>query len=310
MYSSIENPETLSKIAYWYYKRNLTQSEIAKRLGTTRQKINQIIGSLVDRGIVIIHINGINEEFQRLEHLIEKHFNLKRVSVLYTNDYFNDAAKELYALFENNQIIGLSWGTTLAETVNAMQEAHLKKSVVVQLAGGMNSKSNLVRPDEIARKLSSKLSCDFQSLYAPAFVNSHKLIDEMLKEKSLQTSLDFMSKCDIAILGVGTLDSSSTTSKESVFSKEFLSMLTKEGCVGDIAMLPYKMNGEFVDVKNIITVSKEILKKIPNTIILAKGKEKATAVIGAINTKCINSLIIDSELAEQIVNQLELKGDI
>ena len=40
------------KIAYWYYTLGMTQDEIAKRLSFTRQKVNQIINSLMDLGIV------------------------------------------------------------------------------------------------------------------------------------------------------------------------------------------------------------------------------------------------------------------
>jgi len=36
------------KIAYWYYTLGMTQDEIAKRLSFTRQKVNQIINSLMD----------------------------------------------------------------------------------------------------------------------------------------------------------------------------------------------------------------------------------------------------------------------
>ena len=36
------------KIAYWYYTLGMTQDEIAKRLSFTRQRVNQIINSLVD----------------------------------------------------------------------------------------------------------------------------------------------------------------------------------------------------------------------------------------------------------------------
>ena len=35
------------KIAYWYYTLGMTQDEIAKRLSFTRQRVNQIINSLV-----------------------------------------------------------------------------------------------------------------------------------------------------------------------------------------------------------------------------------------------------------------------
>ena len=46
------------KIAYWYHTLGMTQDEIAKRLSYTRQKVNQIINSLPDMGIVTLNIHG------------------------------------------------------------------------------------------------------------------------------------------------------------------------------------------------------------------------------------------------------------
>ena len=50
------------KIAYWYYTLGMTQDEISKRLSFTRQKVNQIINSLVDLDVVTINIHGYERD--------------------------------------------------------------------------------------------------------------------------------------------------------------------------------------------------------------------------------------------------------
>lgn len=54
----MERQSLYIKIAHWYYNLGLTQNEIAKRLSFTRQRINRIINSLADMGIVTIKVNG------------------------------------------------------------------------------------------------------------------------------------------------------------------------------------------------------------------------------------------------------------
>ncbi len=54
----MEDRSLYIKIAHWYYTLGLTQDEIAKRLGTTRQRVNRIINSLLALGIVTITVNG------------------------------------------------------------------------------------------------------------------------------------------------------------------------------------------------------------------------------------------------------------
>lgn len=299
--------ETLIKIAYWYYKRNMTQDEIAKRLAMTRQKVNKIIGSLVDLGIVEIQINGLGEDFTELEYEIEKHFNLNSVCIINADDFFSKAAQRLNPFFENNQTIGLSWGETLGATISMINHRRLKNSVVVQLAGGMNSKSTFVRPDEITRTLASKLGSKFHLLYAPAFVHSMELKEAIIQEDSVKTTFNYMKKCNLAILGVGNLHTDSTLGREGFIPKDLLTDMISAGCVGDVAMLPFKKDGTWHETGNIIGIDVETLKNIPNVVILAKGLEKTEAVIGAINTGCINTIIIDREIALNIAKQFDLE---
>lgn len=298
--------DTLIKIAYWYYKRNMTQDEIAKRLAMTRQKVNKIIGSLVDLGIVEIQINGLTEDFTELEYLIEKHFNLTCVSVINSDDFFPKAAERLNSFFESNQTIGLSWGETLGATVNMINHRRLKNSNVIQLAGGMNSKSTFVRPDEITRMLASKLGCKFHLLYAPAFVHSIELKEAIINEESVKTTFNYMKGCDLAILGVGNLRAESTLGKEGFIPTDLLNDMLAEGCVGDVAMLPFKKDGTWYETGNIIGIDVETLKSISNVVILAKGAAKTEAVIGAINTGCINTIIIDKHIAQNIADEFKL----
>lgn len=299
--------DTLVKIAYWYYKKNMTQDEIAKRLAMTRQKVNKIIGSLVDLGIVEIQINGLAEDFTELEYLIEKHFNLTCVSIINSDDFFSKAAERLNSFFENNQTIGLSWGETLGATVNMINHRRLKNSNVIQLAGGMNSKSTFVRPDEITRVLATKLGSKFHLLYAPAFVHSIELKEAIINEESVKTTFNYMKGCDLAILGVGNLRAESTLGKEGFIPTDLLNDMLAEGCVGDVAMLPFKKDGTWYETGNIIGIDVETLKNIPNVVILAKGAAKTEAVIGAINTGCINTIIIDKYIAQNIADEFKLE---
>lgn len=306
--------DNLVKIAYWYYKRNMTQMEIAKRLGMTRQKINQIIGQLEDLRVVEIHINGLVDDYAELEYKLEMHFGLKQVSIVdadnTSRDYFKDfgrkAAEVIAALLEDGQTIGLSWGSTLGETIRYIKNKKLKKSRVVQLVGGLNSSSKLVRPDEITRYIATKLGCDFHILYAPALVDSAGTREMMLKENSIADTFAVIQKCDIAILGVGELNQESTITKEGFMPKERVEALIRQGGVGDIAMHPYTREGVWLPNDNLIGIDCETLHSIPNVVILACGSKKAEAVTGAILTGCVNTVVIDKEMAKVIAKKQKL----
>ena len=69
------------KIADWYHTLGMTQDEIAKRLSFTRQKVNHIINSLPDMGIVTLNIHGYERDNIELENRMEEEFHLREAIV-------------------------------------------------------------------------------------------------------------------------------------------------------------------------------------------------------------------------------------
>lgn len=86
----MEEKNLYIKIAHWYYTLGMTQDEIAKRLSFTRQKVNRIINSLVDQGIVSITVNGYNTSHVSYESALEEYFHIRRVIIAESYDMEND----------------------------------------------------------------------------------------------------------------------------------------------------------------------------------------------------------------------------
>ena len=176
------------KIAYWYHTLGMTQDEIAKRLSFTRQKVNQIINSLVDLGIVNISIQGYERDNIELECQLEDRFGLKQAVI--ATDYgerdtvlykvANVAAQYLNDTIRQGDVIGVSWGRTLSEVVNQMVYHKRSDCRVVQLMGAQNIEQKVEKSDEIARNLANKLDCPSNMLYAPVVVE-HEMTKQMLR---------------------------------------------------------------------------------------------------------------------------------
>lgn len=306
------------KIAYWYYKLNMTQAEIAQRLNLTRQRVNQIIGKLVEDGIVEIKINGLREDNVKLESAFEQYFSLNRVFIFNVDEsddpldlFGQEAAEALGYLIRDGQIIGVSWGVTLGAAVMKMQQKTLSKCTVVQMVGGLNSNSEMAKPDEIARTMARKLSCDYHLLYAPAMVDGLQAREVILQDNAFEETFDLIHRCNVAVLGVGELSKSSTIYQQGYLTKDRLDELIREGYVGDLVMQPFKKDGTWEPENNVIGVSPETLAQIPCVAVMACGANKTDAVLGAINTGCTDVLIIDQSIAVAIAEKLSLDiGDM
>ena len=54
--STYKNKEMV-KVSYYYYKKGLTQGEIAKKMNMSRQRVNRILKKALEDNIVQIKIN-------------------------------------------------------------------------------------------------------------------------------------------------------------------------------------------------------------------------------------------------------------
>ncbi len=306
--------KTLVKIAYWYYKVGMTQEQIANKLHMSRQRVNKLVNSLIEDGIVSITINGLESEDVVLESLIEQRFSLKQVIIADTeqsdlpvlNVLGKKAGEFLDDFIQDGDKIGVSWGITLGETIRYMRPANKANSHVVQLVGGVNTSNHSIKPDEITRMLAMKLGCDYSILYAPATMSS-ELVKEMAKEDFYKQAFERIKECNIAIMGVGELSDKSTIVAEGFLSDDDRSRLIEAGYIGDICFNHFKKDGDFGTLQlqdRVVGVDMDTLQKIPTVVAIAGEKGKSDAVYGALKTGCIDILVIDTSIAKELEKRL------
>lgn len=304
------------KIAYWYHTLGLTQDEIAKKLSYTRQKVNQIINSLPDLGIVTLNIHGYERDNIELENRLEEQFGLKEVIV--AADYgekdtalykvANVAAQYLDEIIRLKDIIGVSWGRTLAKVVDQMAYKRRSECRVVQLMGAQNIEQRMEKCDEIARCLANKLDCPSYMLYAPVVVEHAQTKEWLLREKNIISSYELMKKCNIAVLGVGELTEESTMCTRGYITRKDIRLLREQGFVSDLAMNPIRRDGSSDNcflADRLLNADMECLKKIENTILIASGDEKVEAILAALRSGCADTLIIDEATARQVIKKAQ-----
>ncbi|WP_329886202.1 sugar-binding transcriptional regulator [Pseudoramibacter faecis] len=308
------NRELYIKIAHLYYTMGETQDEIAKKLNMTRQKVNRMIGELQKLGVVTIRVNGFGDTNIETASLIENHFELKQVIVADTYGEKNflpmlaaRAAIYLESAIKQKMNIGVSWGITLAETIKHMSYLNRSECQVVQMVGAENNDQKSIKSDEIARALANKLDCACKILYSPVILASPQAKKLLMAEPVIQKSFASMEGCDMAVFGIGQLNKNASLSRRHLLSELELKGLNDAGYIGDICINPIKQDGEWrgCELRNrVVSADMNLLKKIPNVVAIAGGKDKMNAVIGCLNSGVIDTLIIDDETAQNIVSCL------
>lgn len=315
----MEDKDLYIKIAHWYYTLGMTQDEIAKRLSFTRQRVNRIINSLVDMGIVTIKVNGFAHGNVACESLIEQHFGIKRVIIAasydrdcdYLPSLANTASQYIEGYLQPGMTIGVGWGGTLTATVSNLSFKRRTDCTVVQMIGAQNIDWEMFKLDESARMLANKLDCMCYMLCAPVIVDSAETKKMLMKERSIQKSFELMKKCDIALIGLGEISEDSTMCRCGLFRVDDIEHLSREGFVGDVCANPVTIDGKWQDCyicDRVVSANMDILKKIPNVIAVAGGKAKTEAIIGCLASGVIDTLITDDVTAEDIIYKLGLQN--
>ncbi|NTV91685.1 MAG: MarR family transcriptional regulator, partial [Clostridiales bacterium] len=119
----------LSEVASMYYEKDMTQSQIAKRLFLSRTRISRLLKQAREEGLVEIKINYVLDRNYSLEARFMERFSLKNVIICSSNlrkpsDVKHEvgilASSYLNDRITKKLVLGVSWGTSVLETISAL----------------------------------------------------------------------------------------------------------------------------------------------------------------------------------------------
>ncbi|MCX7795015.1 MAG: sugar-binding transcriptional regulator [bacterium] len=305
---------TVVKVAHLYYTEGKTQEEIAKQLGISRPTISRMLDYAKRSGIVSIRLNVPNEIFPELEDRLEKMFSLEEVVIVASNENTallkqnlgRGGADLLKRKIKGIKSLGISWGSTLYEVVNNFPTDLICPEIrIVQLVGGVNPLNSSVYADELAKSLALKLGGNAYILRAPMVVDSPEIRDMLLKESHIKEVLSLACKVNVAIVGIGAMDSNSILLTSGCVSERELEEIREKGGVGDILGRFYDLNGKPISSSlenRIIGIGIEELMKIPYIIGVAGGRNKLKAILGALRMGVLNGLVTDEQTTRELLS--------
>lgn len=304
----------LADVASLYYEHDLTQSEIADKLFISRTRISRLLKQAKEKGIVEIKVNYFFERNYDLEDKFKERFNLKEVWLLNSRKK-NDselrkgigslAASYLKTRIRRNMTVGVSWGSTIYETVNALAAEKLLPIHVVQTMGVPSVENPKVDTREIIRRFAEIYSGKAHYLNAPLYIPDEYAKETIMSDPLIAKSLEMARNADIILTGIGTLNEAKSTNPWlGYMSKELFKDIKEQGGAGCICAQFYARNGAEVDSawnRQCIGIQLNQLRKVEEVAAVAGGEEKALAISGAIKGGYINVLISDSETAKSVM---------
>ncbi len=296
----------MSEVATLYYKKNLTQQEIAEALHLTRQTVSKLLNDAVEEKIVEIIIHDPQKDCKELEKMICNSFGIRGCVVCSVSGK-NESVHRLMTvqaaidyilpiIKNGNQKIALSWGRTIQELIQNLPEISTAGNTVFPLFGATDNENAYFSSNELARKLAGKLDATPKCAWFPYLADSEEdyvLLRQLSHYKRMQ---EMWNTADLAILGIGN------TEILDIFGKTFGYSEIHARAIGDVATHFFDKNGKFVNLyRSTLCASVDNIKNAKESVAIACGKEKAEAIAAALRTKMIDTLITDEYTARQVL---------
>src|SRR5215831_2286091 len=301
---------------YYYSKDPLTMSQIGERLGISRHRVGRLLREAIETGVVKIEIRSPSNKSMEFEQALESAFGLKASLVVEVNPDLppedikrttcKAGAELLRELIKTHHTIGVGWGTTTFELINQLEPLEMREATVVQITGGNKRLSVRFDCHEVTRRLAQKLSVEPVLLHAPGVVDKKETRELLMRESTIAETFRQFDRLDIVIVGIGAIvpEIKSMLVGSGYVPAGELKSLKRAGAVGDVFSYFINDEGRIVQTEiydRSITIGVRQIRKVPNTVGIATGKEKARAVAAAIRGGFVNTLIIDSLLAEALL---------
>ncbi|MBR5048009.1 MAG: sugar-binding transcriptional regulator, partial [Eubacterium sp.] len=195
-----------------YFNENLSQQEIASKLNISRPTLSRLLISAKEQKLIKIQVSDVDfVKYWELSEELKKKHGLKDVIIADSGDTDHEtkahigkiAAAYLGHLIKDQDVVGISMGSTLHQVVQEMKECRDRKITVIPLVGGVGQANLRIHANTLAEQMAQLYHSEFHPIFVPARVFSQVVKNELMKDLTVTSMMKYASGLNIAILGIG-----------------------------------------------------------------------------------------------------------
>lgn len=303
------NIRKITLAAEMYYLYDMSQKEIADRLGVSRPWVSKLLKRAREMDIVRIEINSPLAGTPDVERKLKERYRIDYVSVirpLVNGDYTNismAAANYLVSHIRPRDTIGISWGMSIARMIDHVMDMQFPEVTIVPIVGGAGSDADCLS-NVSANRLSNVLGTRCRLLHANAYCADQQEYKVMISNQMTREIIDLGEHCDIALVGIGAMTASRVLDYDYVTPLDRETILASD-VVGDVAFRFIDKGGEVADLdfnKRVVACDlSRIRENAREVIAIAYGTEKAEAIKAVLKGGLLTTLFTDYETAQLLL---------
>jgi lsr operon transcriptional repressor len=313
--------ELLLRAAWFYYKDELTQDEIAKRLSVSRASVGRLLDRARRVGLVTINLNTEYLDAFELSAQLRKVFGLSEALVV--PDHEKEPADRhavnarvglggaqfLSTHLRPGGTLGVGWGETASRVIAATNFGAVGGVHMVTLTGGVDGYLQTILSSKSDSSSDASLTTA-TVIPAPIIMSSPAVAAALRAEPTVQQVLKQACSADQAVVGVGTPTTDATIVQLGYLNAADVRTLREREVVGDILGQFFDADGKVVKLPihdRRIGIELSDLGSIPKVVGVAGGINKAAAILGALRGGFLD-VLVTNELAAIRLLELERRA--
>ena len=307
--------ELLLRVAWFYYKDELTQDEIARRLSVSRASVGRMLDRARKVGLVSINLNADHLDAFEVSSRLRRAFGLTEALVVPDHEkepadrhVLNSRLGLGGAQFMSTHLrpggsLGVGWGDTVSRVITSVNFGAVGPVHMVTLTGGVDGYLQTI--------LSSKgdggpepEATTATIIPAPIVASTPRLAAALKAEPAIQQVLRQACGVEQAIVGVGTPATDATIVEMGYLGPEDVLRLRDLGVVGDILGQFFDADGTVVSLPihdRRIGIELSDLASIPKVVGVAGGLHKTEAILGALRGGFLDVLVTNELVALRLL---------
>ena len=308
--------ELLLRVAWFYYKDELTQDEIARRLSVSRASVGRMLDRARKVGLVSINLNADHLDAFEVSSELRRTFDLTEALVVPDHDkepadhHLLNARLGLGgAQFMSTHLrpggsLGVGWGETVSRVIASTNFGAVGPVHMVTLTGGVDGYLQTILSSKGEGSTEPEATTTASIIPTPIVASTPKLAAALKAEPAIQQVLTQACGVDQAIVGVGTPAADATIVQMGYLAADDVRQLRDRGVVGDILGQFFDRDGQVVSLPihdRRIGIELSQLASIPKVVGVAGGLHKAEAILGALRGGFLDVLVTNELVALRLL---------
>lgn len=299
------------RAAWLYYNRDLTQKEIAERLGISRSSVIRLLDEARRRAEVQIWIDMPAGELTDLATTLEARFGIECAIVVPGEGRPEETARDVGAALgrvlsekiADGMTIGVGWGRTLDASLAAFRPPQVSGVRVVSLLGGVMEPRG-VNPMEFSWRLAGALGAECLLFPAPLIVDSAETKRRLVEDCGLSRISELARSMDLAVVSCGDIGQEGTSLSQGFLPREDYCELVAAGAVCDTICDFLDAEGRSVRhpvQDRVMSVGLDVVAGARHVVLASGGRRRAAAIRATIARTGCHTLVTDEAAARALL---------